>query len=121
MARGFAGDVKHLTGLIKESIGANGFSLLDVFQPCVSFDRVHTFQWYQERIYDLNAEGHDTGNHRAAMERAKEWGDPIPIGIFYRNPEKLSYEQQVPVLKDRTLVKRQVDPSRIERVIDSFL
>jgi 2-oxoglutarate ferredoxin oxidoreductase subunit beta len=121
IARGFAGDVKHLAMLMREAINTNGFSLLDIFQPCVSFDRVHTFQWYQERVYDLNKENHDTGDIIAAMERAKEWGKRIPIGIFYRNPEKLSYEKQVPVLKNGPLVHRHLDPSRVEKVIDSFL
>ncbi len=122
VARGFAGNVKHLTGLIKEAVSADGFSLIDVFQPCVSYDHVHTFDWYKNRVYDLNESGHDRRDPMAALEKSKEWGERIPIGIFYRNPEKLSYEAQSPVLKDGpALVKRHPDPSRVEEVIDSFL
>jgi 2-oxoglutarate ferredoxin oxidoreductase subunit beta len=121
VARGFAGDGKHLTGLIKEAITSPGFSLVDVFQPCVSYDRIHTFQWYKERVYDLNENGHDTHDLMAAIQKSKEWGDKIPIGIFCQNPEKLSYEQQSPVMKDGPLVKRRPDPSKVEKVIDSFL
>ena len=120
-ARGFAGDVKYLTRLIKEAITSQGFSLVDVFQPCVSYDRIHTFQWYKERVYDLNENGHDTHDLMAAIRKSKEWGERIPIGIFYQNPEKLSYEQQSPVMKDGPLVKRHPDPARVEKVIDSFL
>jgi 2-oxoglutarate ferredoxin oxidoreductase subunit beta len=121
VSRGFAGDGKHLVGLIKEGISSPGFSLVDVFQPCVSFDRTHSFQWYKERIYDVNESGHDAREVMAAIQKSKEWGEHIPVGVFYRNPEKLTYEQQSPVLKDGPLVGRRLDPSRVEKVIDSFL
>jgi 2-oxoglutarate ferredoxin oxidoreductase subunit beta len=122
VARGFAGNVEHLQWLIKEAISTEGFALVDVFQPCVSYDRVHTFAWYKDRVYDLKRSGHDTRDQMAAIQRSKEWGEKIPIGIFYQNPEKLSYEAQSPVLKDGpALVKRDPDPSRVEKVIDSFL
>ena len=122
VARGFAGNVKHLTGLIKEAVSTEGFSLIDVFQPCVSYDHVHTFDWYNDRVYDLEESGHDTKDLTVAFQRSKEWGEKIPMGIFYRNPEKRSYVAQSPVLKDGpALVKRRPDPSRVEKVIDSFL
>ncbi len=122
VARGFAGNVEHLTSLIKDAVSTVGFSLIDVFQPCVSYDRIHTFDWYKKRVYDLNESGHDTKDQTAAIQRSKEWGEKIPIGIFYQNPEKLSYEAQSPVLKDGpALVKRRPDSSRVEKVIDSFL
>ena len=122
VARGFAGDVEHLQGLIKEAMSTEGFALVDVFQPCVSYDRIHTFEWYKERVYDLKGSGHDTKDLMAAIQRSKEWGEKIPIGIFYQNPEKLSYEQQSSLLRDGpALVKRRPDPSKVEKVIDSFL
>ena len=122
VARGFAGNVEHLKGLIKDAMSIEGFALVDVFQPCVSYDRVHTFEWYKERVYNLNESGHNTRDQTAAIEKSKEWGEKIPIGIFYQNPEKLSYEAQSTVLKDGpALVKRRPDPSRVEKVIDSFL
>ena len=122
VARGFAGNVEHLKWLIKEAMSIEGFALVDVFQPCVSYDHVHTFGWYKERVYDLNQSGHDTEDQTAAIQKSKEWGEKIPLGIFYQNPEKLSYEQQSSLLRDGpALVKRHPDPSRIEKVIDSFL
>ncbi len=122
VARGFAGNVEHLQWLIKEAMSTEGFSLIDVFQPCVSYDHVHTFEWYKDRVYDLNESGHDTTDQTAAIQRSKEWGEKVPIGIFYQNPEKLSYEAQSPVLKEGpALFKRRPDPYRVERVIDSFL
>ncbi|MGD8983368.1 MAG: thiamine pyrophosphate-dependent enzyme [Desulfobacteraceae bacterium] len=122
VARGFAGNVEHLQWLIKEAMSTEGFSLIDVFQPCVSYDHVHTFEWYKHRVYDLNESGHDTRDQTAAIQKSKEWGEKIPIGIFYQNPENLSYEQQSSLLRDGpALVKRRPDPSRVEKVIDSFL
>jgi len=121
VARGFAGDGAHLTGLITEAIAFDGFSLIDVLQPCVSYDRVHTFQWYRERIYDLAETNHDPGDLMAAIQKTREWGERIPIGVFYRNPEKLSFERQAPILRDGPLVKRKLPLSRVEKVIDSFL
>ena len=122
VARGFAGNVEHLKWLIKEAMSTEGFALVDVFQPCVSYDHVHTFEWYRERVYDLNQSGHDTEDQTAAIQKSKEWGEKIPLGIFYQNPDKLSYEQQSSLLRDGpALVKRHPDPSRIEKVIDSFL
>jgi 2-oxoglutarate ferredoxin oxidoreductase subunit beta len=121
VARGFAGDEKHLAGLVKDAITAEGFSLVDVLQPCVSYDRIHTFKWYKERVYNLNEEGHDSLDLMAAIQKSREWGERIPVGIFYRNPETLSFEKQSPVLKDGPLVKRRLDMSKVEKLIDSFL
>ena len=121
VARGFAGDGKHLTQLIKKAVKAEGFSLVDVFQPCVSFDHIHTFQWYKERVYDLSKDGHDPSDLMAAMERSREWGKRIPLGVFYRNPQKLCFEKQSPVLKTGPLVGRRLDVTRVNEVIDSFL
>lgn len=121
VARGFTGDVQHLTGLIKEAINTTGFSLLDVLQPCVSFDKVHTLKWYKDRVYNLNEEGHDTFDRVTAMEKSKEWGERIPIGIFYQNTGKPTFEQQFPALKDSPLVEGRPHPSQVEELIASFL
>lgn len=122
VARGFSGDVHHLTGLIREAVSTEGFSLVDVFQPCVSYNHVHTYEWYKKRVYDLNKTGHDTKDLKAAFEKSREWGERIPIGVFYRDPGQESFEQRLPVLKEGPpLVKRSPDPSRVEKLIHSFL
>ncbi|MBW2057706.1 MAG: 2-oxoacid ferredoxin oxidoreductase [Deltaproteobacteria bacterium] len=120
VARGFTGRARHLTDLIKEAVAFEGFSLVDVLQPCVSFDHVHTFQWYKERVYDLEEAGHDPGHIDGAIQKAREWGERIPLGIFYSNPEKPTYEAQSPVLSGGPLVDRHPDPKRVEKLIDSF-
>jgi 2-oxoglutarate ferredoxin oxidoreductase subunit beta len=98
LARGFAGDVKHLAGLVAQALAHRGYALLDVLQPCVTFNRKNTYDWYRERIYDLQEAGHDPSDRAAAFQKALEWGDRIPIGVLYqvRLP---TYEDQVPVLE----------------------
>jgi 2-oxoglutarate ferredoxin oxidoreductase subunit beta len=83
VARGFAGDKDHLVGLMKKAVGSKGFSLLEILQPCVSFNGINTFDWYRERVYDLGEEGHDPADRAAAFEKALEWGEKIPVGVIY--------------------------------------
>ena len=87
IARGFSGQPKHLVELYKAGIQHPGFALIDVFSPCVTFNKHNTYPWFRERVYKLEDENHETGNFHAAMDRALEWGDRIPIGLFYVNPD----------------------------------
>jgi 2-oxoglutarate ferredoxin oxidoreductase subunit beta len=121
VARGFAGDVDHLAGLIKSGITHKGFSLIDILQPCVSFNHKNTFQWYRERVYKLDdVGGYDPGDKKTALDKAQEWGDHIPIGIIYRS-EQQTYEEQVPALLKGPLVKQNIEPVRIEQLMAEFM
>jgi len=102
VARGFAGDMIHLKGLMVEAIKHRGFAFIDVFQPCVSFNYLNTYDWFRQRIYKLEAEGHDITDHKKALEKAFEWDDRIPIGIFYKK-ERPTYHDNLPQLKDTQL------------------
>lgn len=102
VARGYAGDYKHLKDLIREALRYPGFSLVDIFQPCVSFNKINTFEWYSKRVYHIG-DDHDPGDRVKAFAKALEWGDRIPIGIIYRN-DRQSFESRVPVLRTGTLV-----------------
>lgn len=83
VARGSATDKEHLIQLIKAAVSTPGMALIDVLQPCPSFNKINTWQWYRHRVYRL--EGHDPNNYRQALDAAREWGEKIPIGIFYRS------------------------------------
>jgi 2-oxoglutarate ferredoxin oxidoreductase subunit beta len=104
VARGFSGDMFHLKGLIVEAIKHRGFAFIDVFQPCVSFNYLNTYDWFRQRVYKLEEEGHDVTDREKALEKAFEWGDRIPIGIFY-NKERPLYRDSLPHLKDAQLTK----------------
>ena len=84
VARGFAGDVEHLAGLIVAAVRHPGFALIDVLQPCVSFNKVNTYAWYKERCYRLG-DDHDPTDVQAALARAMEWGERIPLGILWKS------------------------------------
>ena len=121
VARGFAGRLPHLTGLIKEAMRVKGFSLVDVLQPCVTFDRVHTFKWYEERVYDIGEEGHDAKDMTSAILKAREWGNRVPIGVFYRNKKTTSFEDQLAPLKKGPLKNLKLDPSKAAELVETFL
>jgi 2-oxoglutarate ferredoxin oxidoreductase subunit beta len=106
VGRSFSGNPKHLTEMIAKAIEHPGASLLDVFQPCVIFNRHQSYEFYRPRVYDLQEEGYDPTDYAAAWEKAHEWGDRIPIGILYQEEGKPSYEQQVPALKAGPLVEQ---------------
>lgn len=97
VARGFAGDAPGLTQLMSDAIAHKGFSVVDVLQPCVTFDKIHTYQWYRQRLYTLNAEGYTPLDKMKAIEKAMEWGDKIPIGVFYKE-DKPTSEDYEPVI-----------------------
>jgi 2-oxoglutarate ferredoxin oxidoreductase subunit beta len=119
LARGFAGDIEHLSGLIKAGIEHHGFSLIDILQPCVSFNRHNTFQWYRERVYKVEEEGHNPADKAAALAKAQEWGDRIPTGIIYRQPRPV-YEDQIPALKKTPLVRQPIKPQQFVTLLDEF-
>lgn len=98
VARGFSGEPAHLVETIKQAISHRGFALVDIFSPCVTYNKVNTYPWFKQRVYKMEEKGHDASSLPAAMERAMEWGDKIPVGVFYKN-ERPIYDDFDPVLK----------------------
>lgn len=122
ISRGFAGELKHLTWLIEQALQHKGYSLVDVFQPCVSFNKVNTYKWYQQRVYKLEDESnYNVADSLEAFQRSQEWGERIPIGIFYRIEGKPTYKDQVPILKDRALVKQELRKKVPEEIKNEFV
>lgn len=123
IARGFAGDTKGLAELIAEALDHTGYALVDILQPCVTFNRKNTYDWYRERVYNLQEEGYDPGDRVSAFERALEWGDRIPLGVFYR-ARRPSYEEQVASLQEGPVATRELrrlTPAEIERLRGEFV
>ena len=106
VARGFAGNIPHLTKIFAEAISHKGFSLVDILQPCVTLNSLNTFEWYRNRVYILD--NHDVQNKEQAFARAQEWGEKIPIGIFYKK-EKPVFEDNLPQLKEGILAEKPFD------------
>ena len=103
VARGFSAAPKDLTKLIADAIAHRGFSLIDVFSPCVTFNKLNTYAWFKERVYKLEDEGHDTGDMDAALQKSFEFGDKIPLGLLYRE-ERPIYDDSEPILQQGPLV-----------------
>ncbi len=116
VARTFAGDMPHLTQTLVEAIKHKGFSLVDILQPCVVLNHVNTFSWFYQRVYPL--ENHDSKNKILAFEKAQEWGEKIPIGVFYRE-ERPTLEEQLLPEKDMVLAEEPLEIS-IEKLLTEF-
>lgn len=102
VAQGFSGDINHLVGLIEQGIKHKGFSLVNIFQPCVTFNPETTYAWYREKIYKLG-EDYDRSNKINAISKAIEEEVKIPIGIIYEE-QRPAYTDSLPQLSDKTLV-----------------
>ncbi|HPA44776.1 MAG TPA: thiamine pyrophosphate-dependent enzyme [bacterium] len=116
VARGFSGEIDHLAGLIQEAIRHRGLSMIDILQPCVSFNKVNTFAWYKQRCYKLEQD-HDPTDWESALKKALEWGDRIPIGILYRNKQKAPFEERFPVLRKGPLRSQEVDRRTLKEIL----
>jgi 2-oxoglutarate/2-oxoacid ferredoxin oxidoreductase subunit beta len=105
VARGFSGEQKHLTELIKQGIQHQGFSLLDVFSPCVTYNLDNTYQWFRPRVKKLEDDSaYDSADWLAAMEKSLIWGDEIPIGKFFERTDLPALHNSEPVLNAGALV-----------------
>lgn len=109
VARAYAGDINHLSAIMVEAVRHKGFSVVDILQPCVSFNKLNSYEWYQKRIYRLETiDGYDPTQLQPALQVAAEWGDKIPVGLFYQE-QRLTLEESLPQLKEGPLVDRPVD------------
>ena len=110
VARGYAGDLRHLVEVLKQAFTWRGFSLIDILQPCVTFNKLNTYEYYRERVYKLEESGHDPGDYTAAYSKAWEWGERIPIGVIYKK-ERPTYLEAFPQLKLGPLALQPLRPS----------
>lgn len=88
VARGFTGDKEGLKSILKQAIQWKGFSLVDVLQPCVTFNHTNTFGWYRSRLYPLPEE-YNSEDQVEAFKKSLEWGNKIPIGVIYRHAKSV--------------------------------
>lgn len=124
VARGFSGQPKHLMKLYAEGIRYPGFALIDVFSPCVTFNKQNTYDWFRKRVYKLEEAHHDPSDFHAAFDAALEWGEKIPIGLVYRNPNpRPSLDLSDPGLEAGILVEQRLGISREQRLrlIEEFM
>lgn len=112
LGRAYAGDIPRLTEVLVAANNHKGFAVVQVLQPCVSFNHVYTHEFYQANMYELDKK-YDAANKQQAFEKLMEWGlKKIPIGILY-NVSEPTYEEQVPQLKKMPLVAQPVKKRNI--------
>ncbi len=120
IARGYSKEMSHLTSLIVEGIKYEGFSLIEVLQPCVSFNKKNTFQWYSERIYKVEDEkGYNPTNRSMAYNKTQKWGSHIPIGVIYKKAKK-TYEEKAGLNDKKPLVKEDIKQISIRHAMNEF-
>jgi len=119
VARAFAGDIEQTADILKKAIEHKGYALVDIFQPCVSFNKLNTFQWFKEHTYYL--EDHDPSDRQKAFEKATET-EKLPLGIFYKSPQKPAFEENVGIYKEKQtpLYERDLDKEKLSNLINTF-
>jgi 2-oxoglutarate ferredoxin oxidoreductase subunit beta len=120
VARCFAGDIPGLTQLIADAISHKGFSVVDVLQPCVTFDKVHTYQWYRQRLYQLADEKYEPTDKTKALSKAMEWGEKIPMGLLYKE-ERPTSEDREAALSDGPLNLLPLGIENLQELLDEFI
>jgi len=120
VARAFAGDAEQTKQIFKKAIQHKGYALVDVFQPCVSYNKINTYQWFKEHCYYLE-DSHDPSGRIEAFKRATET-DKLPLGIFYTNPRRISFEENTGVYCEdkRPLYDRDVDTQKLRELVEQF-
>jgi len=120
VARAFSGDKEHLVSIMKQAILYNGYALVDILQPCVSFNKVNTFSYYNKRVYRLD-DGYDASDKAAAMQKAMEYGDRIPIGVIYQEQKRTFHEKNKVLSGGVPLIDKPADLSTVQRLADEFI
>lgn len=120
VARAFIGDADKTKEILKKAITHKGYALVDIFQPCVTFNKINTWQWFKEHTYYLE-DSYDPHDRSVAFKRALET-DKLPLGVFYINPNKNTFEDNVGVYQqdNRPLFEREPDVNRLRMLIGKF-
>ena len=118
VARAFAGDVAQTKDIIKKAISHKGYALVDILQPCVTYNKLNTYQWFKAKTYYLDS-SYDPRDRIEALKRASEV-EKLPLGIFYLNPRP-TFEEKLRVYQESKdpLYKRSPDLSKLAEWIDS--
>ena len=119
VARGYARDFNHLAELIAAGVRHRGLALIDVLQPCVTFNRLNTDEWYEQRIYQLG-DDYDPTDRAAALAKAEEWGEQIPLGVIYRC-ERPVFTDDMPWVREQAPVERVRTPQEAELLLSEFV
>jgi 2-oxoglutarate ferredoxin oxidoreductase subunit beta len=109
VARAFVGNSTQLVSLMEQAISHPGFAVIDILQPCVSFNHTNTYQWYQQRVKPIEEmEGYDPADLEKALTFAGLWGEQIPIGLYYQTLRP-TFQDSLPQLSHQPLAQQKID------------
>ncbi|MBW0766350.1 2-oxoacid:ferredoxin oxidoreductase subunit beta [Mammaliicoccus lentus] len=122
VAQSFSSDIKELTHIIEEAINHKGFSFVNVFSPCVTYNKINTYDWFKENLTKLaDIEDYDFSNKNQAIQTVMDKESMI-TGIIYQDKETPSYEQQLEQLDETPLVKKslKLEENQFEELVSQF-
>ncbi|RFU67849.1 2-oxoacid:ferredoxin oxidoreductase subunit beta [Bacillus sp. V59.32b] len=123
VAQSFSTDLKDLTAIIEAGIQHKGFSLINVFSPCVTYNKVNTYDWFKENLTKLSTiDGYDHTNRELAMQTVMEH-DGLVTGIIYQNNERQSYQEMIPDYAEESLTKADLKLSQesFDKLVAEFM
>ncbi|UPM52989.1 2-oxoacid:ferredoxin oxidoreductase subunit beta [Gottfriedia acidiceleris] len=123
VAQSFSSDLKELTSLIEQGINHKGFSLINVFSPCVTYNKVNTYDWFKENLVKLSdVEGYDPSNKEMAMQTLMQ-NKGLVTGLIYQNKEQKSYQQLISGYSEQPLVESelQLEKAQFEKLVAEFM
>lgn len=122
VARGFSGDPEYLVKIMKKAISHKGFAFVEVLQPCVTLNKINTFEWFKERVYKLSEEkDYDKYDWQQAFDTAFIADDKIATGVLYKKKNSISYSDRLPYRKSKkTTPVEEVKEYNISELIKEF-
>lgn len=119
VARANAADQPFLKEILKAALNHRGYALIDVLQPCVTFNQVNTYQWYKDRVYAV-PDTYDPYDKVAAFAESLKWGDDgIPVGILFRE-DKPAYYDRLDHIKTDQLAMVDRKPADIQPLLNQI-
>jgi len=120
VARAFVGNMEKTKELLKKAINHKGYALIDLLCPCVTFNRVNTFQWYKEHSYYID-DAHDPYDQMKALKLALDTSR-LALGILYINPNRRPYSENVRIYNEdkRPLYKRDLNKEKFNQLLETL-
>lgn len=120
VARSFSGDTEHLVSMMKQAISYDGYAIVDILQPCVSFNKINTYAYYKSRVYHLDEE-YDSSNKLGAIQKSMEFDDKIPIGVIYKEERNTYHQRNITLSSGEPLLDRKTGLKVVQKLIDEFI
>ncbi|MEH6946434.1 2-oxoacid:ferredoxin oxidoreductase subunit beta [Peribacillus asahii] len=123
VAQSFSTDLKDLTAIIEAGLNHKGFSFINVFSPCVTYNKINTYDWFKEHLTKLNTiEGYDSSNKELAMQTLMQH-DSLVTGIIYQDTSRPSYQELVPGYAEEPLTKADLtlDQAHFDKLVAEFM